>query len=377
MHPDPTDRHACRPRAAARILPVLALGFGLLGVPAQAAAHSLSRGPLKIRIFNDRMTLAMTGHPQVYLHGEIDAHAPQRLQAMVRSGRIPPGSDVYLSSDGGDVTAGIALGRLFRKQGMATHLGTPRLPKHASVAAKTAVCVDACVYAWLGGLYRWAPSGRDRMGLSHDALTHSNSTATPSRVTAFLTAMGIDARQLAAAAGSPASGIAWITADRLIATGLANNGKLPLTVTAQLSSPIPSLELRQNGRRGSHRLTIQCQPGKTTVTAFDEVGSERARQIAARHARSYFQLDDKAILGSPDNGTTVEGNALVIRRSYPPADLVDLVSAWKFGAWVDGRNDAFRDGFSLPIHVVHKQLSEYFYACWRAAPWAPRTRKTG
>jgi hypothetical protein len=328
---------------------------------------------LKIEVFGDRMTVAMTGYPQVYLHGAIDPDAPQRFQAMVASGRIPAGSDIYLDSPGGDPDAGIALGRMFRKHGMATHLGTPRRSKHASVAAKTAVCVDVCVYAYLGGLYRWAPSGRDRIGFSTALATDPN---TASRVKSYLADMDIDAATLAAAITPPHVGMAWMTADRMLFLGLANNGKLPLIATARLNTPTPTIELEQVVRKGTHRLSIECRPGRTTVTAMDEVGALRARQVAARGARSYLQLGDTQILGSTIDGTAVEGNALVIRRSYPPADLGRLVSAWTLGAWVDGRSKAFRDGFSMPAHFVHHQLSDYFQACWRAAPWTPIPTKS-
>ncbi|TAL88051.1 MAG: hypothetical protein EPN69_17260 [Rhodanobacter sp.] len=320
------------------------------------------------------MTLAMTGHPRVYLHGEIDTDAPQRFQAMMKSGRIPASSDIYLNSTGGNPIAGMALGRMFRSAGMATHLGTPRPPKHASVAAKTAVCVDACVYAYLGGLYRWAPTGMDRIGFSVPPAASTKASPGANR---YLADMGIDVAALATAATPSRAGMAWMTADQMKARGLANNGKLPLTATTQLSAPTPTLELKQVGRKGTHRVTIQCSPGKTTVTAFDDVGAVRARQVAARGTRSYFQLGDTPLLGRPGDGAVVEGGSLVIRRAYPPAELVDLVSAWSFGAWVDGRSRAFRDGFSMPTHVLHKQLSDYFYACWRAAPWSPRQKKPG
>lgn len=330
------------------------------------------RGQLKIQVIRDRMTVAMTGYPQVYLQGEIDAGAPQRFQGLMDSGHITAGSDVYLNVAGGDPHAGMALGRMFRAAGMATHLGTPRPPKHASVAAKTAVCVDACVYAYLGGLYRWAPSGMDRIGFSMSPPTGEN--ALPD-VQAYLKDMGIDPAALAATATLAQAGRTWMTADRMMADGVANNGKLPLTATSNLSVPAPSIELRQVDRKGTHRLTIECRPGQTTVTAFDEVGTQRARQVAARSARSYFQLGDKLLLSEPRDGVVAEGDAFAIRRSYPPADLVDLVSAWSFSAWVDGRSQAFRDGFSMPVHAVHQQLSDYFYACWRAAPWPQRPRK--
>lgn len=369
-----TDLRMTRSEATVWAVPWLVLMLLCVSASAAGAAKDRPSDSLKIDVFGDRMTVAMTGYPQVYLHGEIDVDAPQRFQSMMMSGRIPAGSDIYLNARGGDLNAGMALGRIFRRQGMATHLGTPRLPKNASVTAKTAVCVDACVYAYLGGRYRWAPSGRDRIGFSSTPAGDAN--AAP-RVKAYLEELDVDASALAKAAAPPHAGMAWMTADQMVALGLANNGKLPVTVSAQLTPPTPTVELEQIERRGVHRLTIQCQPGQTIVTAIDHVGAVRARQVAARRARSYFQLGDIQVMGAAGDGATAEGDALVIRRSYPPAALGELVSAWSFGAWVDGRSNAFRDGFSMPIHTVYKQLSDYFQACWHAAPWAPGPNKPG
>ncbi len=346
-----------------------ALPCALLGLLVATSAFGSTPGgrgkPLKIDVVRDRLTLSLTHYPQVYLHGEIDAGAPQRFAALVASGRIESGSDVYLNARGGDRAAAMALGRMFRARGMATHLGTPRQPKQASIAAKTAACMDACVYAYLGGLYRWVPSGRDRIGFSSPSMQETRRL--PDTV-GYLKAMGIPADAL--------DGDAWMTAERMIASGLANNGRMPPTATYDLSLPAPKMEVRQADRKGIHRLTIQCQSGRTTVTAYDEVGVERARQIALRGGSSYFQLGDEKRLGQPRGGAQAVGNALVIRRDYPPADLVDLVSAWSFGAWVGGRSDAFRDGFSMPLQSVRAQLKVFYYTCWRAAPWPPRPKKT-
>jgi hypothetical protein len=247
---------------------------------------------------------------------------------------------------------------------MATHLGTPRQPRQASIEAKTAVCADACVYAYLGGLYRWAPSGRDRLGFSSP---QSQATRRSPDVVAYLKTMGIGEGML----GSEA----WMTAEQMLASGVANNGRLPATATYDLSIPAPKLDQRQADRKGTHRLTIQCRPGKTTVTAYDEVGVERSRQIASRDGSSYFQLGDEKRLRQPRGGAQAVGNALVIHRDFPPADLVDLISAWSFGAWVGGRSDAFRDGFSMQLQPVRAQLKVFYYTCWRVAPWPPRSKK--
>jgi len=363
-----TLRGACR-HALWCVLLTLGVSTSVLGRVARDTP-----GQLKIVVIRDRLTLAVTRYPQVYLHGQIDADAPQRFEALMRSGRIPAGSDIYLNAASGDPQAGMALGRIFRANGMATHLGTPRKSRRASVAAKTAVCVDACVYAYLGGLYRWTPSGRDRIGLT--SLPTAASKVQP-ELARYLKDMGIDLAAFGRAVTSSSGGLVWMTADPMLSAGLANNGRLPLTATVDLSTPAPTLELRQVVRKGSHRLTIQCQPGQTIVTAYDEVGLQRARQVVARGTRSYFQLNDKQVLNQPRDGAGVADNALMIRRSYPSAELVDLVSSWSFGAWVSGRSGAFRDGFSMPLHTVFGQLKDYYAACWRAAPWPPRQNTTG
>lgn len=353
---------------------VLGLLLPGLDASALALADNASQTPLKIDVVRDRLTLALTHYPQVYLHGWVDAGAPARFAAMVDSGRIAVGSDVYLNARGGDRAAGIALGRMFRSGRMATHLGTPRQPKTASVAAKTAECVDACAYAYLGGLYRWAPSGRDRIGFSAPPAQVAKEAP---EVATYLEAMDIDLDALAVAEASAGDGALWMAADAMNDSGLANNGELPTTATYNLAPPAPTLELRQVDRKGTHRLSIQCQRGKTTVTAYDEVGVERARQIVSRGTRSYFELGNKEVLNQPRDGARVDDNAVMIRRDYPPADLVDLVSAWSFGAWVGGRSDAFRDGFTMALHPVHPQLKVFYYACWDAAPWPPRNKPRG
>jgi hypothetical protein len=345
-----------------------------IGMGAAGVVHAAS-GKLNIQVIRDRLTIAVARYPQVYLYGSIDEGAPERFQALMHSGRIPPGSDIYLNARSGDSSAGMALGRMFRAGGMATHLGTPRQPKSAPASAKVATCIDACAYAYFGGLYRWSPSGSDRIGFSAHPEQVDGKVFDKAASAAYLKQMGIDLGTFSPVHADPKDSVVWLPADQMIAANMANNGRLPVTATYDLSGPAPAIELQQIDRKGKHRLAIQCHPGKTTVTAYDEVGRERAREVVARGSHSYFQIDDTRILDQFRDGTGVDNNALIIRRDYPPADLVDLVSAWSFGAWVGGRTDAFRDGFSMPLHPVYKQLKVFYYACWSAAPWPARQKE--
>lgn len=340
------------------------LAIGLCITAALASAAHAGAGKLGIHVLSDRLTIAVARHPQVYLYGRIDADAPVRFARLVRSGRIAPGSDVYLSARQGDPAAGMALGRLIRQGGMATHLGAPRKSFPGATASRTALCVDACAYAFFGGLYRWAPSGSDRLGLTVPLSPDAS---------AYLKAMQVDLGDLAPA---PPGTVIWLTAERLEKTGASNNGRLPPVAHYDITSATPTLDLRQVDRAGEHRLTITCRPGQTDVAAYERVGALRARQIVARRARSYFTLNGRPILAAND-GVSADGDMLVIRRHYPPSDLVDLLFAGSIGAWVDGRSAAFRDGFELHPWGVYKQLKVFYHSCWRAAPWLPRVGHGG
>lgn len=342
--------------------------WALLALYGAATGVARAKGELRIRVVRDRLTLAVAGHPQVYLYGRIDTGAPRRFGQLVRAGRIAPGSDVYLSSREGDVAAGMALGRMIRNGGMATHLGAPRKTWPGAGRSRSAICLDACAYAFFGGLYRWAPSGTDRLGFTRPVAAGADARG-------YLRSMRIAPADLSAAsdaAPDAAPGrIAWLDAGALEKSAAVNNGRLPPTATYDIVSPSPSLDLRQVDRTGQHRLTVTCRPGHTDVAAYEKVGVRRARQIVARAARSYLQLDGRTVLPSRD-GVSVEGDTLVIRRDYPPSELVDLLFAGTVGAWVDGRSAAFRDGFAIHPWGVYAKLKVFYHACWRAAPWPPR-----
>jgi len=349
-----------------------------------ARAHGITAGGggsatpqrMAIQVNDDRMTVTIAGAPQIYLYGVIDADAPQRFEALVKSGKIPPRADVYLNSSQGDPAAGMALGRLFRAGAMTTHLGTPRRKGRSGYrGTKAAVCSGACVYAYLGGLYRWAPTGSDRIGL----VRHPAAPATPpgtapirsasSEVDAYLKDMGIDLGRLAPVPATAGELPTWLSADQMVVAGLANNGRLPLRTKSWLLPPAPFLELHQEDRRGNHRLVLQCRPGSVTLTAYNLVGATRAGQIVAHETRSYFEVDRRQVLDEPRGAARAVDSAVVISRPWPPGELGRLLSSSSIGAWVGGRRSAFRYGATFVLYPARHAIKDFYNACWRAAPW--------
>lgn len=371
-----------RPGLARRAVLLLVCATASLAASAHGAGAGSSKAnsrdqageQLSIQITDDRLTLAVTDVPQVYLHGVIDADAPQRFSAFMKSGKIPTGSDVYLNSTSGNVGAGLALGRLFREGAMVTHLGTPRRKGEAN----TATCVGACTYAYFGGLYRWAPTGLDRIGLpTYPAATAptNGSTSAPNAaddVAGYLKEMGINLSRLSPSAPNTThDGVTWLTADQMTLAGLANNGSLPLTATYKPSRGAPYIVLDQVDRHGERRLTIECKPGTVTLTALNRVGADRARQIVARSTRSYFEINRQETLTQlqQQNGANVVSESVTMTRAYAPARLQYIIFAQSVGAWVSDKNSAFRAGFTLELEPVRSTLKDYYNACWQASPW--------
>ncbi|MBB6243540.1 hypothetical protein [Rhodanobacter sp. MP1X3] len=337
----------------------------------KGSSRGQSADQLSIQIDSDRLTLSVTDVPQVYLYGVIDADAPQRVTALMKSGKIPNGSDIYLNSSNGNLSAGLALGRLFRAGSMVTHLGKPRRKGEIN----TAVCVGACTYAYFGGLYRWAATGSDRIGLSSyhtmDPAVSGIGQAqqTSDEVVSYLKDMGINPSALTPMATTSHDAVMWLTADQMISSGLANNGRLPLTAKYQPSATGLYLVLDQVDRHGEHRMTIECKRGLVTLTAINQVGAARAKDIVARGARSYFEINRQETLTQPRDGASVASDSVTMARPYPPARLEYIIFAQSVGAWVGDSNSAFRNGFTFYLEPVRSTLKDYYNACWQAAPW--------
>ena len=79
----------------------------------------------------------------VFLSGEIthaDVNSALVMESLIKNGTQEIASNtVWLSSNGGDIDAGMALGRLLRKLGVSTVIG------------RDDQCLSACVFAFMGG----------------------------------------------------------------------------------------------------------------------------------------------------------------------------------------------------------------------------------
>jgi hypothetical protein len=168
------------------------------------------------------------GESWIAAEGEIVIGTPEAFLQFLAEGVFGNGRvEVTLDSPGGDLEAGLALGRLIRKQGFGTYVAhtNPGNDDTSITDYGPGQCLSACSYAFLGGMWRHAEnqtigvhqfyypvavdnpdrnlfSGRD---LSLDQKTEA-------KLVNYIVAMGVDARFLAAASQTEPQSMHLLTA---------------------------------------------------------------------------------------------------------------------------------------------------------------------
>jgi hypothetical protein len=196
-------------RIASRNIPLGAAALAILSVgcacrPVMAAPiaerEAPTTAPATAPIAERTMPMTLTVVPRaesgvfrdttlVYLDGPIDAGAPDRLTKALDGveGKIA----VWLNSPGGNLFAGMQLGRTIRKRGASTHI----IDYRTLLAGE---CFSACSLAFLGGVYRFNDNGA-RYGVHRASVgpTTGNVDLGPDLSVAiqnYIREMGVDAR---------------------------------------------------------------------------------------------------------------------------------------------------------------------------------------
>ena len=176
----------------------------------------------------------------IVLEGEIDPKAPARLGAALKKVG-PGGADVYINSPGGNLFAGMEIGRLLRRAGANTHVGTlaadPPRAALARLAGRPAVrvlpgyCYSACSLAFLGGVRRTVPREseygvhRFSAGSGPGASDLQTTRTAASAVTAYIRDMGADPALFNFMAGKGKNGIRLLSEGELVRLGVVNSGR--------------------------------------------------------------------------------------------------------------------------------------------------------
>jgi hypothetical protein len=266
----------------------------------------------------------------VYLDGRIDAGAPVRLAQALEGvdGRIA----IWLNSPGGNLFAGMQLGRVIRKHSASTHIIDSRtlLPGE---------CYSACSLAFLGGVYRFNDNGA-RYGVHRASLRGGPKTGDPdldqdlsSAIRAYVREMGVDERLVDLWLKARPDQMYVLSEREARGLGVVNNGRQPPRWSVEKNAGGSRLQGRQVTIDGAGTVWFSCDKQQTLFGT--------SARIDAPGWSHWLTVDGKEI------PLTVAGSTFVL-----PPDVVRLVrSAAQIGHRMKppGGNDAASIDYAVDI----------------------------
>jgi hypothetical protein len=280
----------------------------------------------------------------VYLAGRIDSGAPDRLSRALDG--VKGKTAVWLNSPGGNLFAGMQLGRIIRRHGASTHIINARtlLPGE---------CYSACSLAFLGGIYRFNDNGAHygvhRASLGSAAEDADRSHDLSAAVASYIREMGVDTRLLDLWMKAAPDEMYVLSRKEAEDLGVVNNGRRPPEWNITASGGGSRLQGRQATIDGIGTVSFACDAQQTVLESVYQA-ADPSERIDARGWSHWLTVDgSEAKSLKPLN---VSGNDGVVRSSFVvPLDLVRLArSAQRIGLHMKSSdNRSASIGYSVDI----------------------------
>lgn len=187
----------------------------ILGVFLSLSGAALGTGLHQPMTFTVHEPCEGTGsvcNPYILAQGTIVSTTPNDFLRYVKNRKFKP--QILFDSPGGNLAAGLQLGRLIRQFKMDTYIGGPSERLMNEIVPEP-ICFSACAYAFLGGVIRNVEDG-GRFGVHRfrgSAKDRGEAVAqvTTTVLSAYLDEMGVDRQFLDLASLTPANQIRLLT----------------------------------------------------------------------------------------------------------------------------------------------------------------------
>lgn len=264
-----------------------------------AASHALSQ----------EKSMTIEGHPPnlpikiagnawfLFLDGRIDSDTPQRFQRYIEQNNVPPRSHVIINSPGGNLFAGIELGRIFRKHGYSLDVGKKSLTFKKRFDMEVGGCFSSCAIAYLGGEFRYLKVG-SRYGVHRFAFTKQSGAdvdiaqVASAEIISYIRSMDVDVELFRLSTIAASSDMNEPDRATLVRLNVINNGfSRPVWTIESAEGKLYLKGERSTALSGINKFMIFCNAGAALLyTIFDPVG--RDSEVMEMPAHSIL-IDDK------------------------------------------------------------------------------------
>ncbi len=247
----------------------------------------------------------------IILDGEIDADAPARVnEALKKTGS--DGADVYINSPGGNLLAGMQIGRLIRNAGANTHIGiliTDPSKKFTELGLKyiPGQCLSACTFAFIGGVYRYSVEGSEfgvhrfskKSGPELNDL--DDAQVISAAISTYINEMDVDIELFDLMVQEDKKNIKILSYAETIRLNVINNGRKKPKWSIEAIEGGQYLKGFQESSHGYGKALLSCEKGKMLLSSYYEIGVEKAKNIASGTWYHSLLVNEKVItLPNPD-----------------------------------------------------------------------------
>jgi hypothetical protein len=279
------------------------------------------------------------GYPEIYVSGEINEKTLRELRALVDKNKLT-NAIVQLDSPGGDLVAGMEIGRYLREKAFTTEVGAMGEGWGKSYSGE---CHSACTLAFLGGKYRHFDEN-SRFGVHRfygaterdDAqMTEQETQYIASAVVGFIREMDVDVGLFQRMSEQHSDDVELLDIDEMRRLNVINDGRLAPVWDHSVDAEGVALVGYQESEEGTSMATLACgTPLKLEIR--DLVPALEGKAVADAQltlvmygASGERTLDARPLLqGTPP---TMDGDELVVALQLGRRETTQLLGATALG----------------------------------------------
>ena len=229
------------------------------------------------------------GVSRLFIDGVIDEATPAQVEKILSShnGEM----EVYLNSQGGNLVAGLKMGKIFRKYRAATFVGKYRhLGKSENnprvYRIEPGGCESACAFAFLGGYYRFMYSSQSKLGVHRfwsvagpkvDDL--DSGQVITAAIVNYLSEMQIDSALMNYVVLEGKNEMKYLDDEIMRKLNVTNDGRASPEWSIDIGKNGAYLSGRQDIMIGGGQVVMFCDAGRIIMLTRAEVGSKNAQMI--------------------------------------------------------------------------------------------------
>ena len=349
------------------------ISFTLLTLVAGRSVAEMS-----VRVEKPDWYKVISGNSSWYieLDGEFDVGAAIRVAAALEAAGTD-GADIYINSPGGNLMEGMRIGRLIRKSGANTYIGTLARDSKKNFAGKIGLtqvpgyCYSACALAFLGGIYRyaWEPVKYGVHRFSSSAAATSGDLdvgqIVAASIGAYIKEMDVGPALFSLMVEQGRESMRLLTTSELATLNVSNNGRQKPTWSIEVIEGGQYLRGVQATNFGEGKAALFCEKGQVVYYSFYQAGTEQSRSIA-RGGWFHSLLVDGRTVALPDSiRAKASGQEISAAIPLTREQVLSIAGSSKVGhAMQLGRDAPTFVGYQIDIpSTASRRVSTFLRNC--------------